>query len=237
MGHIVDTITPAGTVRAVFTDRTDGDFSIHSDPSALQRNRRGVIDRPWTWLHQVHGSRVVEVTEAGQWAGSEADGAVTRAPLAPLAVMTADCAPVVLIAEQGFAVVHAGWRGLVAGIVEEAARKLGELNAAAPIGSLVGPCINAAAYEFSEADLSRAADRLGSAVRSETRWGTPALDVPAAVGVACERAGWPPPPIPPACTSDERWFSHRSRAEPGRQVAVAWLEPLAPSPSPQGVAG
>lgn len=227
MGHTVATITAAGTVRVVFTDRSDGDFSIHSDPTALERNRRSVIDRPWTWLHQIHGKEVVEVTEAGQWAGTQADGAATTTPLAPLAVMTADCAPVVLIAEQGFAVVHAGWRGLVAGVVEEAARKLADLQAAAPIDSLVGPCINAAAYEFSEADLSAAADRLGSAVRSETQWGTPALDVPAAVAAACERAGWPPPATAPACTSDDRWFSHRTRSEPGRQVAVAWLQPIA----------
>ena len=217
--------TAAGTVQVVFTDRADGDFSIQSDPASLEDNRRSVVDRPWTWLRQVHGSRVVEVTRAGEWAGTEADGAATTSPLAPLAVMTADCAPVVLIADEGFAVVHAGWRGLVAGIVEEAAQRLVDLGAAAPLASLVGPCINPGAYEFSEHDLTTAVGRLGSAVRSETAWGTPALDVPAAVTAACERAGWPAPSIAPACTSDERWFSHRTRMDPGRQATVAWLEP------------
>ncbi len=225
MGHTATATTSAGTVRVVFTDRTDGDFSIHGDPRALTASRRSVIDRPWTWLRQVHGSDVVEVSRAGQWAGAEADGAVTTTPGVPLAVMTADCAPVVLIAERGLAVVHAGWRGLVAGIVETAALRLADAGGGAPLRSLIGPCINPGAYEFSERDLARAVERLGSSVRSETARGTPALDVPAAVVAACGRAGWPAPPEVPPCTSDERWFSHRTRGEPGRQATVAWLEP------------
>ena len=225
MGHSATATVSVGTVQVRFTDRLDGDFAINGDPSSLAANRRAVIDHPWTWLRQVHGNRVVAVTSAGQWAGAEADGAATTEPLAPLAIMTADCAPVVLVAERGFAVVHAGWRGLVEGVVEEAAKKLSELGAAEPRQTLVGPCINPGAYEFSEADLALAVDRFGPAVRGTTDWGTPALDVPAAVVAACSAAGWPPPAGVPACTSDERWFSHRTRLDPGRQATVAWLEP------------
>jgi copper oxidase (laccase) domain-containing protein len=225
MAHRADIVTPAGTVRAVFTDRADGDFAIASDPEALLDNRRSVVDRPWTWFHQVHGDQVVEVVRPGQWAGVEADGAVTTAAFAPLAIMTADCAPVVLVGERGFAVVHAGWRGLVAGIVERAAHKLRRLGAGLPVASLVGPCINPEAYEFSATELAVAAGRLGPTVRSETSWGTPALDVPAAVTAACRRAGWPAPSEQPRCTSEPGWFSHRSRAELERQATVVWLEP------------
>lgn len=235
MGHSASATVPVGTVQVRFTDRIDGDFAIGSDPSSLAANRRSVIDHPWTWLRQVHGSRVVEVARAGQWAGVEADGAATTAPLAPLAIMTADCAPVVLVAERGFAVVHAGWRGLVEGVVEEAAHKLAELGAARPRQTLVGPCINPGAYEFSEADLALAVDRFGPAVRGTTAWGTPALDVPAAVVAACSAAGWPGPVEPPACTSDDRWFSHRTRSDPGRQATVAWLEPTGGASQAQGV--
>lgn len=225
MGQTASIATPAANVRVVFTDRSDGDFAVASDPDVLRASRSAVIDRPWTWLRQVHGDRVVEVAKAGHWAGTEADGAVTTAPFAPLAIMTADCAPVVLVAERGVAVVHAGWRGLIAGIVERAASRLSRLEAGEPVAALIGPCINPDAYEFSESDLATAVDRFGTTVRGTTAWGTPALDVPAAVNAACERAGWPAPVDQPTCTSGDRWFSHRTRADVGRQATVAWLEP------------
>ncbi len=210
------------TVSIAFTGRADGDLRIAADESELEQRRRRIVDQPWTWLRQVHGAEVLTITAPGQGAGTEADGAWTRTPQCPLAVMTADCAPVVLVAERGFAVVHAGWRGLVAGIVDVAATRL-LAEAGAPVAARVGPCINPSRYEFGAADLATATSVLGAEVEAETAWGTPALDVPAAVGVACERAGWPVPPTRPPCTSDERWFGHRTRADIGRQAGVAWM--------------
>ncbi|MGF1597392.1 MAG: laccase domain-containing protein [Acidimicrobiales bacterium] len=213
----------AGTVRVAFTARRDGDLRVDADPGGLATLRRRVVDAPWTWLRQVHGADVVVVTEPGEWSGAEADGAVTTAAGCPLAVTTADCAPVVLAADRGVAVVHAGWRGLVAGIVEEAARKLAGVGGGAPVATLLGPCISPAAYEFGPDDLALVEARLGPTVRSTTNWGAHALDVPAAVAVACDRAGWPRPDVVPPCTSDDQWFSHRVRRDPGRQATVAWL--------------
>lgn len=209
-------------VTIAFTARSDGDLRITADEAELADRRRRIVDRPWTWLRQVHGAEVLTITAAGQGSGSEADGAWTRTPGCPLAVMTADCAPVVLVAEQGFAVVHAGWRGLVGGIVEVAAQRLLE-GAGSPVAARVGPCINPAGYEFGSADLALATSALGAEVQAETAWGAPALDVPTAVQVACERAGWPAPPSRPACTTDDRWFSHRTRTDIGRQAGVAWM--------------
>ncbi|MEM7273475.1 MAG: polyphenol oxidase family protein [Actinomycetota bacterium] len=176
---------------------------------------------PWSWVLQVHGSTVLQVDRPGHRAGEEADGLFTVEPGCPIAVTTADCAPVVLVARRGVAVVHAGWRGLEAGIIGLAAERLGAA-AGQPVASLLGPSIGPEAYEFGRADLDRLIDRFGPVVEGVTDGGTPALDVPAAVAEACAAAGWPRPARPP-CTSDPRWFSHRTRGELGRQTAVAWL--------------
>ncbi len=227
MARVERVPTGAGTVRVVFTDRADGNFHVDQPLHELTPRRSAVVDRPWTWLRQVHGAAVVAVAAPGEGAGTEADGALTTAPGCPLAVTTADCAPVVLVAEGGFAVVHAGWRGLVAGVIDRAAGELAAV-AGAPVATLVGPCIGPAAYEFGPGDLDEAVAALGPEVRATTAWGTPALDVPRAVALVCRRLGWPEPVGVPPCTSDDRWFSHRVRADTGRQVTVAWLEPAGP---------
>ena len=220
----------AGAVNVVFTDRSDGDFAVALPPAEIEERRCRIVDAPWTWLRQVHGADLVSVDRPGHWAGTEADGAITSAADCPLAIMTADCAPVVLVSDAGVAVVHAGWRGLASGIIENAADRLRELGGM-PRQSLIGPCINAGVYEFGEQDLSLLIDAYGPDVGAETTWGTPSLDVPATVASACRRAGWPVPSEPPPCTSDERWYSHRTRSEPGRQATVVWID----SPSEAGV--
>ena len=222
MARTQSVATPDGPVTVVFTDRADGDFAIDGPQAELDARRRAIVDRPWTWLRQVHGGEVVTVAAPGDAAGTEADGAVTTMPGCPLAVMTADCAPVVLVADRGVAVAHAGWRGILAGVIDAAAAQL-EAAGARPVATLLGPCINPEAYEFGAVELDLAAANLGESVRSRTSWGTPALDVPEAVVVACRRAGWPPPPRPVPCTSGAGYFSHRTRGEPDRQAAVVWI--------------
>lgn len=208
-------------VTVCFTDAGDGDFRVKDPQPGLAEAREAIIAAPWSWIVQVHEADVLTVEQSGQHAGAVADGLVTTSADCPIAVTTADCAPVVLIAERGIAVVHAGWRGLVAGIVEKAGAQLCEV-AGAPVEAMLGPCIAPEDYEFGPAELAMMTDRFGTGVESTTSAGTPALDVPAAVGVACERAGWPAPERP-SSTSDPRWFSHRTRGDLGRQTAVAWL--------------
>ncbi len=208
-------------VTVCFTDAADGDFRVRDPQPGLADARSAIVAQPWSWIVQVHEADVVTVEHQGQHAGAVADGLLTTNLDCPIAVTTADCAPVVLIAEQGVAVVHAGWRGLMAGIIERAGSQLSTV-AGAPVLATLGPCIGPEDYEFGDTELAMMVDRFGSTVRSTTAAGTPALDVPAAVGVACERAGWSAPNRPPS-TSDPRWFSHRTRGDLGRQTAVAWL--------------
>ena len=117
---------------------------------------------------------------------------------------------------------HAGWRGLHDGIIEHGAELLNDLAGAA-VEALVGPCVHPEAYEFGPEELDMVADRYGDDVRSTTKDGRAALDMPTAVTKACERAGWNVSEVGP-CTSGESYFSHRTRTETGRLTTVAWIE-------------
>jgi len=167
---------------------------------------------------------VVEVDGPGHRAGAAADGAVTAALGAALVVRTADCAPVALLAGEVVGVAHAGWRGLLAGVVEATVTRMRDLGAAEVTG-IVGPCISARRYEFRGRELDELVDRYGPAVRAATVEGTPALDLRAGVHAALAAVGAKPDGRPVPCTASgpERFFSHRARADTGRQAAFVWL--------------
>ena len=213
-----------GSVAHVFSDRRHGDLSVAGDPVALAGRRSGIVDAPWTWLRQVHGTAVVTVTRPGEHAGSEADGAVTIEPDAPIAVQAADCAPVLLVADGGIGVAHAGWRGLLDGVVGATADALTALGTA-PHTAILGPCIRGRCYEFGGADLDRVVDRLGPAVRATTGWGTPAFDLAAGVAAACRDLGLALEDSGTCTACSPSHWSYRARGEAGRQALVAWLEP------------
>ncbi|HTW10919.1 MAG TPA: polyphenol oxidase family protein [Acidimicrobiales bacterium] len=178
---------------------------------------------PWTWLRQVHRARVVLVEEPGSCRGVEADAAVTRCPGAALAVLTADCAPVVLASREGvLGVAHAGWRGLLAGVVEATVAAMRALGAG-DVSAALGPCVRPHAYPFSAPDLEMLEDRFGPGVAARDEGGHAALDLPAAVRAALDEAGAALVADSGVCThcSAEHW-SWRARADRGRQATVAW---------------
>jgi len=156
-------------------------------------------------------------------AAGTADALVSNAPTVAVAVLTADCAPVALGSREGvFAAVHAGWRGLVSGVVEQAVAAMGSLGATQVVGA-IGPCIHPECYEFSEPDLDQVASRYGEAVRGRTSSGRPALDLPVAVSAALAGAGVRQVPGVTACTACAGgYFSHRARHDRGRQALVVW---------------
>ncbi len=222
-----------GTVHTVFTDRGDGDLAIleRDDPGygELAARRRAVVEHRWTWLRQVHGDRVVVVDAPGARAGEPADAAVSTVPAAVLSVQVADCAPVLLFSAAGDGVVvgaaHAGWRGLLAGVLGATVSAMAELGAGR-IDWVLGPCISAAAYEFSESDLADIVEVLGPAVRSRTPSGAPALDLRAAVRSAMEAAGCGAPvEESPVCTTSTDHWSHRRSGDLERQVGAIHWEP------------
>jgi YfiH family protein len=222
------------------TTKMEGDLHPDTDPAVLRARQRAVVDRPWAWVRQGHGARVLTVDAAslGAVSGSEADALVTADPAIALSVRVADCVPVALASAGGpVGVVHAGWRGLAAGVVEAAAVALRDLGGT-DLSARIGPCIEGACYEFGpERDLLE--ERYGSVVGCMTRWGTPGLDLAAAVRAACRRAGIEVVGGPSACTACEAgtYWSHRARGEAGRQAMVVWRLDGGPSGRGSGEGG
>ncbi|QLK61682.1 peptidoglycan editing factor PgeF [Enterobacteriaceae bacterium Kacie_13] len=100
---------------------------------------------------QVHGVRIVDVTRSGQDCG-EADGFFTSTPGILLAVFTADCLPVIFCRKDGrqTGVVHAGWRGLIDGILEQMAARINASGDTADWVASIGPAASACCYEVSQ---------------------------------------------------------------------------------------
>jgi hypothetical protein len=164
------------------------------------------------------------VAAPGEHAGAEADAAVTAVPGCVLAVRTADCAPVVLVGSTSVGLVHAGWRGLLVGVVERTVGAMAALGDQ-PVSEVIGPCIRPGCDEFDGPELADVVARYGPPVRAVTGWGTPALDLPAAVRAALASAGVDAIDDTAGCTAcDRRWFSHRARGEAERFATLAWLE-------------
>ncbi|MGH9037051.1 MAG: laccase domain-containing protein, partial [Acidimicrobiia bacterium] len=192
-------------------------------------------------LHQVHGA-AVHIETAGHGAGTPgargwgpgrggeatritADASVSSEPDAVLAILTADCAPVALIGPGVVGAVHAGWRGLAAGVVEAAVARVAEL-AGEPPSAVMGPCIHPCCYEFSPGDLELLTARLGEGVEGRTATGGLALDVPAAVRIALSRAGVAGITDVGVCTScSPRHFSHRRDGRTGLQAMLVAAAP------------
>jgi hypothetical protein len=184
-----------------------------------------VLDRPWSWLRQVHGDHVVVVDAPGARAGEEGDALVSADGGAALTVFTADCAPVALAGDGVvIGVAHAGWRGLLAGVIPRTVERMRTLGAG-EITAALGPCIHAECYEFSPSDLDMVAAHLGDGVRSSTPDGRPALDMQAAVAAALADAGVAlvhDASVCTACAAPD-YYSHRARAETERQATLVWL--------------
>jgi YfiH family protein len=213
---------------ARWTGRPEGDLgpvaaANGADGSELERRRRTLVDRPWSWVTQVHGAGVVVVRDPDHVGGAEGDALVSDAPGACLAVFTADCAPIALASPEGVVgAVHGGWRGLMAGVVGSAAEAMRALGASR-IEAALGPCIHAECYEFSPDDVETVAARLGSTVRARTATGRPALDLPEAVRASLRSADVELVADEDVCTAcSPAHFSYRARGERQRMALVVW---------------
>jgi YfiH family protein len=206
---------------------------VGDDPEAVVENRGRVaaalgLPSPPMWCvpQQMHGSTVAVVREEGM--RPTADGLVTDVPGLVLAAMSADCATVALFAGGAVGVAHAGWPGLLAGVIEEAVialRSLPGSSDASPISARLGPCIRPAHYEFGADDLARVSARLGDDVVATTATGSPALDIPAAVRASLHAVGVDDFEDAGICTFESPdHFSYRRDGVTGRQAVVAVLD-------------
>jgi YfiH family protein len=171
------------------------------------------ISSAWATVRQVHGSHVAEATRAGDL--GEADAVFTSRPMLPIAVFTADCAGVVLGAENGVGIAHAGWRGVVAGVVPALAAAMKQAGTV-PRWAAIGPFINSCCFEVGP----EVAAQFG-ANQSTTSWGTVSADLGASLEAQLEGLEvW----RSELCTfHDASCLSHRRDATPARMATVAWL--------------
>ncbi len=145
-----------GVSGAGFASLNLGDH-VGDRPEAVAENRARVaaaLGRPVQYLKQVHGMQVAAVAHAGP--APEADAAWTAQPGVALAVLVADCLPVLFVARRAdgqavaVAAAHAGWRGLAGGVLEQSVAALRTQGADALIHAWLGPCIGPEAFEVGE---------------------------------------------------------------------------------------
>ncbi|TLM82844.1 polyphenol oxidase family protein [Pseudarthrobacter sp. NamE5] len=215
-------------VSAAFTDSRAGNLALHvgDDPAVVRRRREqledalGVEPRSLRFMNQVHGTTVAVVDRGS--GTPEADAMVSRG--LPLAVMVADCIPVLLAGESAggpiLAAVHAGRPGVAGGVIPSAVSTMVSLGASG-IRAWLGPSICGSCYEVPAALREEVAASVPAAW-STTSWGTPGLDLPAGAVSQLERAGVDVEYRGPCTLEADSLYSYRRNRETGRFAGVVW---------------
>lgn len=221
-----------GRGRVLFSARGDGNMSSVGGDGAADgaRSRERLRERIGVQRlvrgHQVHGSVVARLSsppgeQAGGATAVACDGQATALRGVGAMVLVADCLPVALGRSGAVAIVHAGWRGLAAGVLEQGVLAVAELGGQSAGGdgelvAIVGPGAGVCCYEVGE----EVHELFGAAHRRGTN-----IDLRAIAHERLLAAGVSRVEHVRACTiCDERFFSHRREgARAGRQAGVAWL--------------
>jgi purine-nucleoside/S-methyl-5'-thioadenosine phosphorylase / adenosine deaminase len=215
-----------GGARVAFTTRAAGNLSTlrgEHHEHALRAREQLSQDLGLQWLcasRQVHGTTVQRVRSAAGTGAEpvaiDADGHSTALAGIGATVLTADCLPVGLGCEGAVAMLHAGWRGLADGVLEEGVRALREVGGRGAIVAAIGPGAGVCCYEVGPEVHAAFAGRHREGRNIDLRAIARQRLLAAGVAQVCEAR---------ACTiCDERFFSHRREGErAGRQGGVAWL--------------
>jgi YfiH family protein len=222
-----------GGGHALFTMRVDGNLSSVGGDGAehglesRERLRESLGVRRLLRGYQVHGTTVQRVGDDTTTAPDgetqpeiEADGQATALRGLGAIVLTADCLPVALSANGAVAMVHAGWRGLAAGVLEEGVRALRKFVGDGELVAIIGPGAGACCYEVGE-EVHAA---FGGAHRAQSPH-TRNIDLKAIARDKLLAVGVTEVQDLAMCTiCDERFFSYRREGvRAGRQGGVAWL--------------
>lgn len=203
------------------------------DPAAVAANRRRLgesiglgADRV-VWMNQTHSDRVVVVDAPMANAVDETDGVVTTSAHLALAVVTADCVPVLMAdARHGVvAAVHAGRVGARNGVVVRAVEEMLRQGARAEnVSVLLGPAVGGQNYEVPD-DMAADVEAVLPGSRTTTARGTSGLDLRAGIARQLTGLGINAIAVDPRCTvEDPDLFSHRRGAPTGRFASLVWLE-------------
>ena len=229
-------------VWVAFTNALAGNLALHvgDDPADVRRRRRelaqaaGLGERGFQYMNQVHGNDVAVVAPdaadlpPGSPPGSPpgADALVSRG--AALAVMVADCVPVVLVGadadgEPVLGAVHAGRPGVASGVVPAAVARMRDLGAAG-ISAWIGPSVCGRCYEV-PAGMRADVAALVPATWCETSRRTPGLDLPAGVRQQLEAEGVDVAYSGGCTLEDDQLFSYRRDPRTGRFAGLVWARP------------
>ncbi len=206
---------------------------VGDDPAAVAANRNrlasaiGLPADHVVWMNQVHGVHVEMVDAPRREPFDGTDAVVTSTPRLALAVITADCVPVLLSDARAGVIgaAHAGRVGAADGVVLRTVEAMLAAGAHAPdISVLLGPAVSGPNYEVPEEMAAEVEARLPGS-RTTTPSGTPALDLRAGIARQLAAAGVGAIAIDPRCTvEDPALFSHRRDAPTGRLASVVWME-------------
>jgi YfiH family protein len=223
-----------GGVSAVPYEELNLGGAVGDDPDAVRTNRElaakslGLDPDLVVWMNQVHGADAAVVD--GPWGSSDvpsADAVVTARRGLALAVLTADCTPVLLVDPVAgiTGAAHAGRPGMVAGVVPAVVRAMAELGAEpARIVARTGPAVCGRCYEV-PADMRADVAAVEPAAYAETSWGTPAVDVTAGAHAQLGRLGVRDREQSPVCTRESGdHFSYRRDRTTGRLASYVWLD-------------
>lgn len=226
----VTTTRQGGVSRPPYDTFNLGDH-VGDVPAAVAANRKRLADTidadGVVWMNQVHSDRVVVVDGDPGVTVDDTDALVTTTPRLALAVLSADCVPV-LLADARAGVIgaaHAGRVGAQLGIVARTVEKMVALGASPDdISVLLGPAVSGRHYEVP----ALMADEVEAALpgsRTTTEKGTPGLDIRAGIARQLTTLGITTIDIDPRCTVEDRaLFSHRRDAPTGRLASLVWME-------------
>jgi hypothetical protein len=227
------TTTRAGGVSAPPFDTFNLGDHVGDDPASVAANRKrltaaiGLGEDRVVWMNQVHGDHVVELDGPVNGAVDKTDALVTSTPRLALAVVTADCVPVLLAdARAGVvAAVHAGRVGAQKGVVARSVEAMTNAGAhVEDISVLLGPAVSGRNYEV-PADMANEVEAALPGSRTTTSRGTPGLDLRAGIARQLTDLGITAIDLDPRCTVEDRnLFSHRRDAPTGRLASLVWME-------------
>ena len=230
--HRVTTTRAGGVSVPPFDTFNLGDH-VGDDPAAVAANRVrlataiGLPAERVVWMNQVHDDQVGVADGPRDSAFDATDALVTRTRRLALAVLSADCVPVLMAdARVGVvAAVHAGRVGAQRGVVARTVEAMLGLGAQpGDISALLGPAVSGRNYEVPAA----MADEVDAALpgsRTSTSAGTPGLDLRAGIVGQLRKLGVTSVEVDPRCTvADSTLFSHRRGAPTGRLASLVWME-------------
>ena len=239
MSNLIANWPAPANIKALTTLRTHGNSQVPYDgnnlglhvgdnPDDVQKNRQDLISNlalpsSPVWLEQTHSNRCIIVDEDNN---RQADAAITRRSDQVLAIMTADCLPIVVCNQQGneIAAIHAGWKGLVNGVIENTLEKM--TSKPHELMAWVGPCICPSCYEVGDdvfdACLSKHDFAADAFQKHQQKW---LANLPLLAELILQKSSVSAVFHAHACTFERKkdFYSYRREPQTGRMATLIWL--------------